>query len=437
MEGRHARSLGMTKQHPRAGRIALIAAAGHLIAYVLSIVLARNMSVEGFEHYVVAAAAFVLMIHFAPLGYDKYALRLLPALLERADRAGAAQFREFAVRRILRASLLIAAVVGAWTWQFRGGTSAMGIAIVASCLALAPAALGNLLAGALGAGGDMARATLILRVAVPSIALGAVGFVLLFPVPLTGALGIACWGVAWVAAYLWLRVETGRRLPQWTATTASRDDSVRWIEEARLFWAYGIAIAVMSQAGVVALELLRLPAEAIGAFGAAAGTIGALIAIVAATNGIYARRLSILLERLDVGAITRLRHERLRWLLPSVALFAVVVFTFPAEILALFRSEFVDDGVTSLRILIVSAPVTLAFALSPTYLMYRRRNRTLLAILATSVALQIALLTFLVPMFGAAGAAGAQAIAACVMFSAFTIAARIDLRQLAVRHGAA
>ena len=69
----------------RPAQLAIFAVVGQSAAYLLSIVLARNLEVEGFEAYVVASAAFTLMVMFAPRGIDKYALRLLPALFERAD----------------------------------------------------------------------------------------------------------------------------------------------------------------------------------------------------------------------------------------------------------------------------------------------------------------------------------------------------------------
>ena len=65
--------------------LAALAVIGQAIAYVLSVVLARRLGVEGYEAYAVASAAFLLMVTEAPQGVDKYTLRFLPALMERRD----------------------------------------------------------------------------------------------------------------------------------------------------------------------------------------------------------------------------------------------------------------------------------------------------------------------------------------------------------------
>ena len=65
--------------------LAGLAVAGQVIAYLLSAVLARRLGVDGFEAYVVASAAFMLMVTVAPRGIEKYALRVLPALLDRGE----------------------------------------------------------------------------------------------------------------------------------------------------------------------------------------------------------------------------------------------------------------------------------------------------------------------------------------------------------------
>ncbi len=96
----------------RAAKLAIIAITGQSVAYLLSIVLARRLEVEGFEVYVVASAVFTMMIMFAPRGIDKYALRLLPALFERGDWGYARGFLRFGLREIFWTSVIVATAVG-------------------------------------------------------------------------------------------------------------------------------------------------------------------------------------------------------------------------------------------------------------------------------------------------------------------------------------
>jgi O-antigen/teichoic acid export membrane protein len=407
---------------------------GHGITYVLSILFARGLGVDGFEAYVVAAAAFILMLHVAPLGLDKYAIRLLPALFERGDWARAAGFQRFAARRILRASALIMAA--AMTWMVLQGTlgSPMGRALFASVVSLPAAALVQLLAGVLAAAGGEARANLAVRVAVPLCTLGFVGMVAATPTRFTGALAIACWGAAWMVVWMWLSIEAAQRQPP-EALAAAPLEEPSWAAEARTFWVYGFAMALMGQAGVVALELLQPSAVAVGAYGAAMSTASTFVAAVAATNGLYARRISVLLERGDVGTLARLGRDRGRWLIPLLGVFVAVVSVFPAEILGLFRPEFIEIGVAPLRILAIAVSVTLLFALSPTYLKYLRRNRALFTVVLGSTALQIALLVWLVPRFGATGAAVAYAVSTTAAYAIFTAMRTGELRRLGADGG--
>ena len=63
----------------------MLAVAGQSVAYLLAVVLARQLGVDGFEAYAVASAAFTLMVMYTPRGLEKYALRILPALFQRED----------------------------------------------------------------------------------------------------------------------------------------------------------------------------------------------------------------------------------------------------------------------------------------------------------------------------------------------------------------
>jgi O-antigen/teichoic acid export membrane protein len=159
------------------------------------------------------------------------------------------------------------------------------------------------------------------------------------------------------------------------------------------------------------------------------GTAGLVAVLATATNRAYARRLSILLEQRDFATVLDLRSERLRWLLPALAVFLVIAFAFTHELLALFRPEFVNEGVLPLRLLAVATAFSVLFALAPTYLKYRRRNRATYVTVACAAAAQGMLLLLLVPRLGATGAAIAYAVSMCGMYGAF---AWMALRELAL-----
>ena len=168
-------------------------------------------------------------------------------------------------------------------------------------------------------------------------------------------------------------------------------------------------------------------AAAVGAYAAAMGTAGLVAVLATATNRAYARQLSILLEQREFATVLDLRGERLRWLLPALAVFLVIAFVFTHELLALFRPEFVNAGVVPLRILAAATAFSVLFALAPTYLKYRRRNRTTYVTVACAAATQAMLLLLLVPRFGATGAATAYAVSMCGMYGAFAWMAHHEL----------
>jgi O-antigen/teichoic acid export membrane protein len=120
----------------RAAKLALIGFAGQVIAYAISVTLARQLGVDGFEAYVVATAVFILMVTVAPRGIEKYALRALPALLDRGDWGLASGLLHYGLRRTLLTSLVIGLGIGTWAWTVRDFADATRLAIVVSCISL-------------------------------------------------------------------------------------------------------------------------------------------------------------------------------------------------------------------------------------------------------------------------------------------------------------
>jgi O-antigen/teichoic acid export membrane protein len=203
-----------------------------------------------------------------------------------------------------------------------------------------------------------------------------------------------------------------------------------WRRDARPLWLYRVALAVMAQAAILALDGFGAPPAAVGAYAAASGVAGLALVLATATNRAYARDLALHLDRRDAAAIVALQARRRRWLTPVLAGFLVAVLGFAPQILGLFRAEFVAEGTAPLRILALATAVSISLALAPTCLKYRRRNRAVFATLAGAAVLQIMLLVTLIPAWGATGAAAAYAIASTVMYGTFALVARRDLRRL-------
>ena len=417
-------------QSGQAAKLAALAAAGQVIAYMLTMVLARRLGIDGFEAYVVASAAFILMVTIAPLGIDKYALRLLPALLARADWPLVRGFLVYGLRRTLLASLLIGSAVGAWAAWKRDLSDAVRWAIVASCLSLPAGAMVHYGVEVLSAFGREARALTLFRIAMPAVTFGLVGVLLVLPLTMSGPMAIGCWGTAWTLALPMTAYEIRRAAPPGIFRVQPIAESAQWAVESRPFLVYRISFGLLGQTGVLALDWLQPSAAAVGAYAAAMGTAGLMAVLATATNRAYARRLSILLEQRDFATVLDLRAERLRWLLPAIAVFLIIVFVFTRELLGLFQPEFAGEGVAPLRMLAVATAFSVLFALAPTYLKYQRRKRATYITVACAAAAQGLLLLLLVPRLGATGAAIAYTVSMCGMYAAYALMAYRELALL-------
>jgi O-antigen/teichoic acid export membrane protein len=417
-------------QIDRATRLAILAVAGQSVAYFLTIVLARQLGVEGFEAYAVASAAFTLMVMYTPRGLEKYALRLLPALFERKDWAHARGYLRFGLRRTFATSLLLGTATFLGVTYFSNYPAATKLAITVSCLSLPAGALVHYYVEVLSANGRDIMATAIFRVAVPATVFALVGVFLYLPVELNGAIAVGCWGLAWLLMLLVIAVMVRRTTsPEvWLAEPA--DDRSAWRRAAHPFLTYRISLALLAQIGVIALDRLHPSATAVGAYVAAIGTANMALVMATSTNRYYARRLSILLEQADYSKVLELRRERQQWLLPAIAIFLAIVFYFGSEILGFFRPEFVIEGLTALKIFAVSTAISVLFALAPTYLKYMGRNRTTRNMVVGAAFVQIVLLITLVPRFAATGAAIAYAVSMSGMYMASSWIARNELARL-------
>jgi O-antigen/teichoic acid export membrane protein len=429
VNSRNGRNVGQSGQ---AAKLAALAVAGQVITYMLTMVLARRLGVGGFEAYAVASAAFILMVTFVPRGVEKYALRILPALLARAEWGLARGFLRYGLSRTLQTSLLIGSAVAAWAWWSRDFSDAIRIAIVVSCLALPAGALVHHGVEVLSALGREVQALTLFRIVVPLITFGLVGVLLALPSGLSGPMAIGCWGVAWAVALAMMAFAIRRAAPQEISGAVAIEDS-RWTQGARPFFIYRISLGLLGQAGVIALDVLQPSAESVGAYAAAMGTAGLVAVLATATNRAYARRLSILLEQRDFATVLDLRSERVRWMLPTVAVLLTIAFVFTRELLRFFRPEFVDRGIVPLRILAVTTAFSVLFALAPTYLKFRQRNRATYTTVACAAAVQGLLLLLLIPRLGATGAAIAYAVSMCGMYGTYAWMGHRELTLLNAR----
>jgi O-antigen/teichoic acid export membrane protein len=415
--------------------VSSLAVAGQGIAYLLGIVVARNLGVAAFETYVVASAAFNLMVTFAPQGLEKYALRVVPPLLHQSDWERLRGFLQFSLRRTLWGSGLVGAMVALWGWRQPDLAGPTRIAIALACAAVPVGATVNWGLEVLTALQRPVVATAISRFGVPAMALAFLALAIrLFDAP-GGAVAIACWGIAWAVALVFMAWQFLRAVPAAQAAAAA-EERAEWILEARPFWIYRAMQAVLAQAGVVVLDWLQPSAATVGAFAVASSTAALAQVLATATNRGYASRLSLLLDQRDYAGIQALRRQRLRWLAAPLLIYLVGTFGFARELIGFFRPEFVEEGVAPLRLLAAATALSITLSLAPTYVKFRGNNRTLYLTVAVSAVLYFALLLSLVPIHGATGAAIAIGVAVVFTYGRFALLSHRELAKLRGPSGA-
>jgi len=275
----------------------------------------------------------------------------------------------------------------------------------------------------LSAAGREVIATAILRLGVPVLVLVLVALAIGAGLPLGGPAAVGAWALAWVAAIAVLVVAVRRAMPPEVRHAPAEEDAPVWQSEASLFWVHRAAMALIAQASVIGLELLQPSATAVGAYAAALASTAPAVVLVTATNRVYARRLSVLLESGDAAGIAALHRARLRWLVPAIVVFLAATLILAEPILNLFGPAFVAEGAHPLRILALTAAFTVLFALAPTYMKFTGQRSITLPALVLAVVAQIVLLVLLVPRLGATGAALSYALSMIGLYGAFALLA--------------
>lgn len=408
-----------------------MAIAGQLLVYLLTLLLARWLGVDGFDDYAVASAVFMLGVGVAGLGSEKYALRILPVLLERGDWRRTRGYLRFGVRRGLRCALVmsigVALLAVALGDRLQPSTR---LAIIVASFALPLGAAVHFGLEALTAIGREIVASAIFRIAVPATALVCAFGLTAWRGELEGLGAVACWGPAWALAAVSMAIATRRGLPAPVFQATPLVEAGPWRAASRPFFYYRLSLGLLGHSGLIALVLLKASPAEIGSFAAAASTTALITVLATATNRAYGRRLSLLLERQDDRGMQVMARDRLRWLLPPIALFMASCLFFGRDLLRLFAPEFAERGTAALLMLSASASLAVLLALAPTTLKYLRRERATYMIIGCAALLQALGLWMLVPRFGAAGAAAAYLMSISLMYGGSACLARAELATL-------
>ena len=400
-----------------------IAVCAQLLGLAITLLGARTLEVEGFEAYAVASALFVVLATMAPLGSEKHALRHLPLLLDRGPAGLARGLLRYGTGRTLRVASIAALAVAGWAFAALPSGEAR-TAIFVTCLSLPAGALCHYAVEALTAANRPGLAMLLFRLLVPAVALALVGLFLLSGWSVSGPFLVGAWGLGWLLALAAIGYAFRRAAPEWLWHAQPEVEAARWRAEARPFLVYRLSMSMLAQAPLLMLGLLGAPAGDVGVYAAATSAAGMITVLATATNRAYGRELGLSIGAGDMAGLSRVRRERLRWMLPVVLVMVAMFLAFAGAILALFQPRFAETGKWPLRILAFANGLTVLLALAPTILKYRAQTHATYAIVIGAAVGELLLLALLVPAFGATGAALAYLLAVGGMYVAFSAVAR-------------
>lgn len=375
----------------------------------MTVFLARTLDTHGFHDYSVAVATVMLLTSLASLGLEKYALRLLPASLEREDWGTARGFVRFSTRSVIVVSVLLGILYLAVRFAATQPTGRELWPVLVGVAVVPAVALAQLFIEVLASSGEVVRATFFYRLLFPVTVAAFIFGIGSVSGRLTATLAVLGYAGAWVVTLFLLWDQTRRRLPGRLWSAEAVESPRVWLKDSAPFLVHSVMMTQFASLGIIGLEFAGREEHSVAILAACMQTGSFVVLLATATNRYYSPRASILIEKRDFAEIESIIKERWRWLVPvTLGYFLGIVF-FGKKILAGFGPEF-DEGYPALLWISGGASVSVILAMAPVYLKYVRRNRLVLGITACAGVVNLALILLLGPKFGATGAAVAYAV---------------------------
>jgi O-antigen/teichoic acid export membrane protein len=419
----------MPSEHLRALALCGLSLANYGLFYVISILLARSLSIRDFDDYNVAVSSVLVLTALATLGLEKYALRCLPALQQQEDWSQSRGFLQFSQRRILIWSCALVVLLGVsleGTLALRGKDYHLAIVIVA--LFLPMIGLFQFLLEVVTAYGGQLKAVATYRLLFPLALLVLIAVVSVSPLASNAISAAVCYGAAWIISFAVLQILAKWQVPTAVWQAQPTQEPRLWVRGAIPLVASSFLLTMFAQTGVIVLELNHPNQPVVSAYAVAFQTGTFVVVLATATNRLYSPKISELLQIGDVEALHLAVRRRLTLIAPLTIIFLALIFVFGRSILAVFGPEFVS-AYPALCVIATGASVSTLFSLAPTYLQFTDRSRVVLTGMVVAVTLSLALCFPLSYRFGALGAAVAYAAPISILYVMLRLYAMRDLAR--------
>ena len=409
-----------------AGSLALtVANAG--LTFLNGILLARVLGAESYGVYSTAIALVLVISLPLTLGFDRLLVRELPAAAVRGDWASARGLIRRAFQAVMLTSVLVTLAVALVVWLLRDriGTEVATVIIVA--LVLVPVLSFSSLRRSLGLGLQQ-----IVTAQLPEAVIRP-GLFALFLVTALLVLGSLTAIGAMLLSLTALLISTSigvlvlwRRVPERLRSGRGEYRTRYWLREALPFAMLAAVQTFLAQIDVLLVGTIA-GAEPAGQYTVAARGAGLVLFGFTAVNVTLGPTISQLWATRDSRRLQLAVTRAARGAFAFALVVSVVLWAFGPQFLSLFGPEFVAAN-QILAVLVLSALIDVALGLGPVSMAMTGHQRAgFMAIAVTAVA-RVALGLFLIPTYGALGAAFGALISIVIYNAATVTYARLRLK---------
>ena len=394
-----------------AGISFLLRVTGAGAAFLFNIILARKLGADTVGLYFLALTQITMVAVLARLGLDSVLLRETAVQVSRKDWAAVSGGARTGLRLVLIASIALTSVLfllAPWLSEHVFDKPELAITLRWMTLAIPPLAMAFVYGELLKALSLITRSQLV-QVVLPTVLAIPVFLVFASAWGVWAAIlayGLGALAAAMLAALFWRRAVYGKG--------KSRSISARTLlnESLPLMWMQ-LLVQAISWVDVLILGMFRPAAEV--ALYAVASRVAMLTSfIIVAVNNVTSPRFAALYSQGDLAGLARMAVRSTRLTLVVSAPLLAIFILFPHWILALFGRGF-SAASTVLIILAIAQFFNVITGSVGQILIMTGHGRALRNLSALNFVLCVALNLFLIPAYGAIGAAVASALSGTVL----------------------
>jgi O-antigen/teichoic acid export membrane protein len=376
------------------------------IGYSITIILARHLSLFGFEQYVGTVATLGLLASLGEAGFGKYALKTVPVLVTNGSFQLLKGYLRFAIVGSLALSLVLGLLALVSEVPLRNGAAERVVLVAIVFLPLMAGA--GVAIDLLMAFRQAGIATLIARIIMPLTTLAAMGALILSS-SITPFSAIVCFGLGSTAAFLLAVYSCWVKARPMVRGVQSEQQVIDWTLQSFSFLAFAFLTSWIFKATLVLIHHLPHEGNELAMLAPAFETGCLILLFSKSTDKYFQPTMSVIIESHDWPYLQSVRKQRYLIIGSGIVTFLAVISLFGKPILRLFGEDFVVAYPALVLISIGSSLWTL-FSMAPSFLLFAGQKRALLINFLSHGLILTVLTTLLFLHYGVVGAAAAYAL---------------------------